>query len=245
MKEQGANMRFKIIGNGGAFNYLIPNSSFLIENQDKYLLFDCGYSVYAELRRQDEAGEIDLKKLDAVYISHMDDDHMGSLKTLLYYQYFIHGITTKVYAHAEVYDAVEDLLSKTNFKLEKGKFVHASITEVLDAEPLTTIIGLQVGYSNCSHHTTCYGLYLQQSSASALFISGDTKATPALAISIESLIKSNLSIKIFHDFSNWDCEGSQVHACKSDTERLYSPEVLDAITWYHNDAEFDGSWQTV
>ena len=44
----------KQLGNGGAFDYLSTNSSFLIESTKKsYFLFDCGYSVYAELRRQD------------------------------------------------------------------------------------------------------------------------------------------------------------------------------------------------
>ena len=85
-------MKIKQIGNGGAFNYKETNSSFLIENNRKYLLFDCGHSVYQKLRELEEASEISLKDLKAVYISHFDDDHIGSLKTLIYYQYFINNI---------------------------------------------------------------------------------------------------------------------------------------------------------
>lgn len=246
-------MKVKQLGNGGAFNYQMPNSAFLIENQDKYLLFDCGYSVYAELRKQDEAGDIALKKLGSIYISHMDDDHMGSLKTLLYYQYFVNGITVKVYAHAEVFDAVQELLRKTNLKLEHGKYVKTPIVEVVRLYSFVkegilgeVMVGLNSRISHCNHHTTCYGLSLENPKTGAiLFISGDTKAAPEIADTIDNILSKKVSCKIFHDFSHWDCEGAQVHACKSDTERLYSQEVRDAITWYHNDEPFDGNWQTV
>lgn len=62
-------IKIKQIGNGGAFDYKSVNSSFLIDTgNDSYFLFDCGHSVFAELRRQHDAGEIDLKKLKYVYI---------------------------------------------------------------------------------------------------------------------------------------------------------------------------------
>jgi len=241
-------MTIKQLGNGGAFNPKMPNSSFLIENQGKYLLFDCGYSIYSELRGQDETGDIDLKKLDSIYISHMDDDHVGSLKTLLYYQYFVNGITTKVYAHTEVFHALEEVLKKTNFKLENGEYVYAPIVSVCRLYSFVKegMIGLDSLVSHCYHHTTCYGLTLTNPRTGAVvFISGDTKATSKITKTIKDILDRNISYKIFHDFSSWDCEGSQVHACHGDTSRLYSPEVLDAINWYHNDAPFDGNWQAV
>lgn len=238
-------MKIKQIGNGGAFNYEMPNSAFLIENQDKYLLFDCGYSIYAELRKHDKAEEIDLKKLDSIYISHMDDDHMGSLKTLLYYQYFVNGNTTKVYAHEHVYHKVLELLQNTNSKLENGEYVDAKIVDVIEVKYSGTFVhNMRLLPTQCLHHTVCYGLVLSTATGT-LFISGDTKARKQLAILMRALLEDSRNTIIFHDFSNWDCEGSQVHACKSDTERLYSQEVRDAITWYHNDGPFIGDWQTV
>ena len=243
-------MQIKQIGNGGAFDYQSVNSAFLIENNDEYLLFDCGYSVYAELRRQDEAGDIDLKKLTSIYISHMDDDHIGSLKTLLYYQYFVNGITTKVYAVQAVFDEIEELFSKTNTKLENGKFVPAEIVEVkrLYSFDRDTIIGLDLMPAKCYHHTVCYGIVVASKKANHLhgiYISGDTKATTTIRNIMNEMDNIYANYLLFHDFSNWDCEGSQVHACKSDTERLYSSEVLANVNWYHNNADFNGDWQTI
>ena len=78
-------IKYKQLGNGGAFDYGQCNSSFLIESNNEYLLFDCGYSVFGELRKQDADinTTVDLAKLTTIYISHMDDDHMGSLKSLI------------------------------------------------------------------------------------------------------------------------------------------------------------------
>lgn len=239
-------MRYKQLGNGGAFNYQMPNSSFLIENNNKYLLFDCGYSVYDKLRRQDANKEIDLKKLNSIYISHMDDDHMGSLKTLLYYQYFVNGITTTVYAHKEVHVMLRNMFSGFNTKKENGEYVFANImilTEVPHNNKNFQINGMWVNPTYTDHHTECYGLYAEVEHESCIYITGDTKALPSIAHDMDLLAQVyGDRFVMFHDFSNWDNEGSQVHACKTDIERIYGKITDPRVKWYHNDEYFDGNW---
>ena len=244
-------MNIRQIGNGGAFDYQSVNSSFVIEHNDKYLLFDCGYSVYAELRRldADEKEDFDLKKLDAIYISHMDDDHVGSIKTLLYYQYFVNGITTKVMYQTGtgLEDDIEcELLFHMDTKRENDEEVNASIwTPIyLPLNGGTIWNTLEVHSEETDHHVECYGLRVFDINEE-IYISGDTKATKQTADVMEGLLKGHRDLLIFHDFSNWDCEGSQVHACKSDTERLYSPEIREKINWYHNNEPFNNQWRSV
>ena len=130
-------MKIKQIGNGGAFNYKETNSSFLIENNDKYLLFDCGHSVYQKLRELDESKEILLKDLQAVYISHFDDDHIGSLKTLIYYQYFVNQIILDIIVAEELYHEMNIFLKGLDGYNEDFRKVPAQLYDIYSGGVVT------------------------------------------------------------------------------------------------------------
>lgn len=76
-------MQVNFIGTGGAFDFELGNSAALVTRSDARLLIDCGHSVYARLRQLGLA-----EQLDAVLITHLHDDHVGSLSTLLYHRHF-------------------------------------------------------------------------------------------------------------------------------------------------------------
>lgn len=71
-------MDLKFIGTGGAFDYEYGNSSAWITLNGLHILLDCGNSVYARLRRLELADQIDY-----ILITHMHDDHVGSLSTTI------------------------------------------------------------------------------------------------------------------------------------------------------------------
>lgn len=73
-------MRIRFLGVGGAFDFAYGNASAVIDFQGQRLLFDCGHAVFPELCRQDL-----LDQLDGVIITHLHDDHVGSLSTLLFF----------------------------------------------------------------------------------------------------------------------------------------------------------------
>lgn len=223
-------MRVKQIGNGGAFDFESVNSSFLIEEGSEYILFDCGYSVYAELRKlNDYHDEIDIKMLRNVYISHMDDDHMGSLKTLIFYMFFVHNIKLNILAFNEVADELNLYLKDMKKYIDLHKLSNGIIYNGLKLDSIKT-----------SHHVECYGLIVSDNKNS-IMISGDTKALvnfPEIVYRYENKI-------IFHDFSEWDNEEQQVHACKTDVNRYYPKELQENIIWYHNNKDFDKKWRTI
>jgi hypothetical protein len=77
-------MQFRFLGVGGAFDYQYGNASGLLELGGKHILVDCGHAVYPALQQHRLADN-----LDAVLITHLHDDHVGSLSTLIYYHYHI------------------------------------------------------------------------------------------------------------------------------------------------------------
>lgn len=247
-------MKFRQIGNGGAFNYKMVNSSFVIENNDEYLLFDCGHSVYGELRRlhEDINENFDITKLNSIFISHLDDDHIGSLKTLIYYQYFINNIKLDIYCGNEVvYENLLTYLEDIDGYVIDGKKVNKALYSVteLDKRGDWLSSGLQVFVTDTYHFKEGNGLVIvnhiketNRMCKHGLFISGDTKASETINTIISNMDNMYPKYKIFHDFSNWNEESKQVHACKADTERIYKNKC-DNITWYHNDKEFNNKWQ--
>ncbi len=92
-------MIIEVIGVGGAFSYELGNASVLAWDDcyQSAVLFDCGYSVFPDLRRKETKEKRDIiSKIDSVFISHLHDDHYGSLGTLLEYRLWTLNKSTKV-----------------------------------------------------------------------------------------------------------------------------------------------------
>ncbi len=76
-------MKITVIGCGNAFSHNNYNQSFLLEENNKRLLIDCGTRTPIALHDQ----EIDLKSIDAIYISHAHGDHCGGLEEVAFTRY--------------------------------------------------------------------------------------------------------------------------------------------------------------
>ena len=82
-------MKFKLnfLGIGSGFNLELGNSSaFFKDEYENLYLIDCGFDVFAKILQQkllDDAKNI------TVFITHLHDDHMGSLGSLVFYCYYI------------------------------------------------------------------------------------------------------------------------------------------------------------
>lgn len=239
-------MKYLQVGNGSAFNHNMVNSAFLIEiEENNIMLFDCGYSVYGKLRELDEKGTISLSNMKSAYISHLDDDHMGSLKTLIYFMYFVKGITIEIYAHEEIWQELgsylDDMDSIYEFGVVKPRTLFHRIT--MNAHNAVIGYGSYIRTIHTDHGKPCYGLEIAaNNSVGRILISGDTRPTIDLADYLEEYPEENV---VFHDYSDWNEPGSQVHTCKHTFENIYSKEIRERIKKYHNDAPFESSWITV
>lgn len=81
----------QFISTGGAFDYEIGNSAAWVTHQGQQLLLDCGHTVYPRLRTLGLAD-----RMDAILVTHLHDDHVGSLSTLIFHQKHIARNPNKV-----------------------------------------------------------------------------------------------------------------------------------------------------
>ena len=92
-------MIIEVIGVGGAFSHELGNASVLVWDNllQSAVLFDCGYTIFSDLRKKETKEKRNIiSNIDSVFISHLHDDHYGSLGTLLEYRFWALGKSTKV-----------------------------------------------------------------------------------------------------------------------------------------------------
>lgn len=75
-----SNTTLKFISTGGAFDFEIGNSAAWLSHQGEQILLDCGHTVYPRLRSLGMADQ-----MDAILVTHLHDDHVGSLSTLIFH----------------------------------------------------------------------------------------------------------------------------------------------------------------
>ncbi len=69
------------------------NNSAYVEIDNEFILIDCGFTVFKQLKEK-----IDFKKYNKinVIITHLHNDHCGSLSQLILYLWFIYGKKTNI-----------------------------------------------------------------------------------------------------------------------------------------------------
>jgi glyoxylase-like metal-dependent hydrolase (beta-lactamase superfamily II) len=77
-------MQIKFLGTGGAFDVDFLNSAALVEFRDMNILLDCGFTVFPALVNKGLTS-----KVDYILLTHLHNDHCGSLATLLLYKIII------------------------------------------------------------------------------------------------------------------------------------------------------------
>jgi ribonuclease BN (tRNA processing enzyme) len=76
-------MEIKVIGCGNAFTTKNFNQQFLLEENGRKLLIDCGWTTRFALLN---AG-INIMDIDDIYISHLHSDHIGGLECMAFLRY--------------------------------------------------------------------------------------------------------------------------------------------------------------
>jgi len=76
-------LNITVIGCGNAFSERSFNQSFVLEEDGRKMLVDCGYQVPTALR----AGGFSYQEIDDFYISHLHADHIGGLEYIAFQRY--------------------------------------------------------------------------------------------------------------------------------------------------------------
>lgn len=77
-------MQIKFLGTGGAFDTDYLNSAALLEFRNVHLLIDCGFTVFPTLVKKNL-----INRVDHIILTHLHNDHCGSLANLLLYKQVI------------------------------------------------------------------------------------------------------------------------------------------------------------
>jgi len=230
-------MKIKQLGNGGGFDFDKTNSSFLIKSGETTILFDCGFNIMDRLK-SDET--IDIENIDNVYISHMDEDHVGNLKMFIYWRYFNYKKVTNVICHTALVDTIRDYLKDLDSELIGCNSEYAEMFNIYASSTQTKhkiTDDISILLTNCNHgKVTTFGAIFYSFNKS-IFISADTKASKY----IEEVSKD--CDLIFHDYSNWDFVTRNVHTCRTDFELEYSEEYKNKVVKYHTGLDnFKKDW---
>jgi ribonuclease BN (tRNA processing enzyme) len=76
-------MKITVLGCGNAFSHCNYNQSFLLEENNRTMLIDCGFQIGEALYKQN----IPISKIDDIYISHLHADHIGYLEGMAFLRY--------------------------------------------------------------------------------------------------------------------------------------------------------------
>lgn len=194
-------MNIKFIGTGGAFDVEYGNSAAIMECNQQKILIDCGHTVFPRLMQLGLVPEIDY-----ILITHLHDDHVGSLSTLIFYLYF-HLPYKKV-----------KLLAPSNFQKELVHFLNFSqknVNQFIVIEDLPSFITPIDTFNRHFPGMQTYGYVFSENQEHVVY-SGDLNDTEYLFQEIQKL-KLEGKITIFHDVS-FNTQAKSAHAYYKDVE---------------------------
>jgi len=178
----------RFVGAGGAHDLTWGNSAALLTWEGRTFLIDCGFTVYPRLV---EKGLVE--SLDAICITHLHDDHIGSLSALLYHRHFLSRLppvpvlvgTPELYA--KLYTYLHHLMGPVERFAEVVLLPEARFPHV-QAIPTS---GLHM-----PHMPSC--AYLFSSQDAHLLYSGDI-GEPVPVLKEPSWVEAHQPLWVFHD----------------------------------------------
>lgn len=124
----------KFLGSDSGFG--INNNSAYIEEKGKLTIIDCGFTVFTQIKKK-----FDLNKYKEIniIITHLHNDHAGSLSQLILYSYFIFNkkvnvisMCSKIKEYLDITGTPEDAYTLYN-EFENVEFIRTEHTRYLDS----------------------------------------------------------------------------------------------------------------
>ena len=233
-------INFIQLGNGSALNPDMTNSSFLVKGNNKYILVDCGYNVFSELFKNKDI----LNNITHICITHMDDDHIGSLRALMYYLFFKQGVVPTIICDKSIEFQLKTYLLDHSGTVKNYAKVPTKLFELISLDTNFDFFfrfetqNISINTFASKHYQNGSGFTIVDTyNHSAISITGDTIACKSV-LDEYNKCKHHIRFakyKMYHDYSAWDEPDMNVHACASNIANMYPKDMIDDICFYHND----------
>ena len=210
-------MELKFLGRGSAFNVKEGNTSAYYKKNNMLLLIDCGTTVFKSI--QDKHLLNDVKEVN-VLITHLHDDHVGSLSSLIMYCYYCKSIKVNVFYPD--YDIVK-YLELTGAKVNE-LWNYIKLNYISKYMGLDKIINFQVKHCN---EIASYS-YLFEHNKKSYYYSGDTTGDLLKSLDLNEIYK------VYHDTCLADYKGN-VHTSLRKLCELIPKEFRHKIYCMHLD----------
>lgn len=173
------------LGAGGAHDVHLGNSAALLTWEGTTFLIDCGFTVYPRLVQLNL-----VEKIQAVCITHLHDDHIGSLSGLLYHRHFLSKLPPLpvIAGTPELQAKLYTLLHFLMGEVERFAQVILSHTPQVQAIPTNRL--------HAPHMPSC--AYLFSGKDGYLLYSGDI-AEPVPVLRDPAWLAQHQPLWVFHD----------------------------------------------
>jgi glyoxylase-like metal-dependent hydrolase (beta-lactamase superfamily II) len=184
---------------GGAFDFQQGNASAWVKISGARILLDCGHSIYRSLRERGLASQIDY-----FLITHLHDDHVGSLSSTILHQKHLVTPPRKAKILIPPGDNGKKLQENLNSFLS---FSLHQPTRYLDFVPLSEVPGIRAIDTTGFHvpGMVSFG-YAFEDEKERIVYSGDL-GEPQVIFDFLEENPSECPTRIFHEMSYWDTQG--------------------------------------
>ena len=244
-------MEIYAVGTGSAFTYKNWQSNFIIRQNNKYLLIDCGGDIRHSMFQDFGLTSADL---DAIYISHLHNDHIGGCEWVGFTTLFNPNLQKpKLFAEANVMHDLWDVALKGGMEgLEGHKYTEekdfVDLSVYFDMHPIRSNghfvwEGIRFDIVQSVHITSRYShchsfglMWNDPDTGERIYMTTDAQYSP------------EASMGAFYseaDVIYQDCETSPfksgVHANYEDLKNL-SPEIKAKMWLYHYQDNVIDDW---
>lgn len=198
------------LGVGGAFEPEFGNSSLAVQYNNQKLLIDCGYQVFSAMKQISWFPDI-------VVLSHLHNDHVGSLSSYIYYYNYVLRKGKLRMAYQD-----QDFLSKI-----KGLLAYSisDLNDFVDFIPLKELSFIK------SHET--HGLHSKNLSTYAFELNLNKKFVLSGDLGSDSYILEHIQLS-HHDVVFHDCSFYEKQNAHAFYKNLQSKKWPCRLLAYHN-----------
>lgn len=228
--------KLKFIGTGNFNNYLLGNNSAYFIEGDSLFLFDCGCDVFDKIHRYFDT---EFKRVKNIYvmISHVHDDHVGSLTSLIFHSYYYYKKRVIIINNKQ--KDLMSLIKKMTGNYSKFNTIkNADVHGWLSVQTSNSIVDIKFIDTHHVPYMKSYGFLLKihrEEHDETFYYSGDSNYIPKFIL---TLLKNDQLDIIYQDTASMVYDNNP-HLSLKLLKELIPYECRNKVYCMHMDLDFN------